>query len=196
MSLDEEWLNFQSSNTTLIIEPEKNTNILKEMPKCSNIYISTQTKIAYLNQSINLNELFWKLDVMDYYKPQNGIIKKSIKINCHTPEEVVNLENQIASEKFINVTILSQVDNPNARKNKFKDIRKIDIGINKKDLISYRKKPKGAFYNCFAIIMRILFQLECVPQLKILMIFLCLHGIFTILKIIIKCHVFLHENFL
>ena len=95
---------------------------------------------------------------MDYYKPHNGIIKKSIKINCHTPEEVVNLENQIASEKFINVTILSQVDNPNARKNKFKDIRKIDIGINKKDLISYRKKPKGAFYNCFAIIMRILFQ--------------------------------------
>ena len=97
---------------------------------------------------------------MEYHLPENGVIKKSIKINCHTPKDVEELEKHISNEKFINVTILSQINNPNARKNKFKDIRKIDIGINKKDLISYRKKQKGAFYNCFAIIMRILYKGE------------------------------------
>ena len=159
MSLDEEWLNFQTSTTTQNVQHIVKSQITKkEMPKCSDIYISTQTKIAYLNQPIKLNTVFWKLKVMEYHLPQNGVIKKSIKINCHTPEEVLELEKNIEKEQFINVTILSQVDNPNARKNKFKDIRKIDIGINKKDLTSYRKKKKGAFYNCFAIIMRILFQ--------------------------------------
>ena len=161
MSLDEEWLNFQTSTNTQnvdnIVKPQVTK---KEMPKCSDIYISTQTKIAYLNQPINLNDVFWKLKVMEYHLPQNGVIKKSIKINCHSPEQVKELEENIKKEQFINVTILSQVNNPNARKNKFKDIRKIDIGINKKDLISYRKKQKGAFYNCFAIIMRILFEGE------------------------------------
>ena len=161
MSLDEEWLNFQTSTTTQNVQHIVKSQITKkEMPKCSDIYISTQTKIAYLNQPIKLNTVFWKLKVMEYHLPQNGVIKKSIKINCHTPEEVLELEKNIEKEQFINVTILSQVDNPNARKNKFKDIRKIDIGINKKDLTSYRKKKKGAFYNCFAIIMRILFQGE------------------------------------
>ena len=37
----------------------------------------------------------------------------------------------------------------------FKDIRKISVGLSNKDIISYRKKKKGAFYNCFVIIMRI-----------------------------------------
>lgn len=161
MSLDEEWLNFQCStnpqnNQTIIV----NESPKKEMPKCSDIYISTQTKIAYLNQPVELENVFWKLNVMKYHIPENGVIKKSIKINCHTPKEVEDLEKHITNEEFINVTILSQINNPNARKNKFKDIRKIDIGINKKDLISYRKKQKGAFYNCFAIIMRIFFKGE------------------------------------
>lgn len=161
MSLDEEWLNFQTSTTGQDIQiNDEVTTPKKEMPKCSDIYISTQTKIAYLNQPIELCDVFWKLQVLDYHLPENGVIKKSIKINCHTPDQVEELEEHIKKENFINVTILSQVNNPNARKNKFKDIRKIDIGINKKDLISYRKKQKGAFYNCFAIIMRIFFKEE------------------------------------
>ena len=32
-------------------------------PKCREIYISTQTKIAFLNQTINLNELFWLIKI-------------------------------------------------------------------------------------------------------------------------------------
>lgn len=165
MSLDDEWAAFQDNlNTTGIIDNSYQDNEItisnNDIPKCSDIYISTQTKIAYLNQPIDLYDIFWKLPVIDYHKPKNGIIKKSIKINCINNEEVNKLEEKIKNEKSIEVSVLSKVNNPNARKVKFKDIRKIDIGLSKKDLISYRKKKKGAFYNCFAVILRIFYNNE------------------------------------
>ena len=43
----------------------------------------------------------------------------------------------------------------NTGKIKFKDTRKINIGLSKKDLCTFRKKKKGAFYNCFVLMMRI-----------------------------------------
>jgi hypothetical protein len=49
---------------------------------------------------------------------------------------------------------MSHVDNPSGRI-KFKDIRKITIGISKKDIMSYRSKKKQAFYNCFVMIIRL-----------------------------------------
>ena len=160
--LDDEWVVFQNqlTNNTLpsceLFVKENNSKI--DIPKCSDIYISTQTKIAYLNSPIKLYDIFWKLDVLDYYKQEEGIVKKSIKINCDSVEEATILDEKIKSTDNIDVNILSQVNNPNARKVKFKDIRKIDVGIAKKDLISYRKKKKGAFYNCFALILRVFYK--------------------------------------
>ena len=80
MSVDDEWMNFKESIDNE--NSDKNTNdtiILSDMPKCTDIYISTQTKIAYLNQKIDLNKLFWILPVIDYHSPKNGIIKKVLK---------------------------------------------------------------------------------------------------------------------
>ena len=160
--LDEEWTMFQNHlthNTLPVNKLITNEEYVKiDIPKCSDIYISTQTKIAYLNSIIKLYDIFWKLVVMDYHKQEEGIIKKSIKINCNTVEEAKILDEKIKSTKNIDVNILSQVNNPNARKVKFKDIRKIDVGIAKKDIISYKKKKKGAFYNCFAIILRVFYK--------------------------------------
>tara|TARA_B100001063_G_C16630784_1_gene485692 strand:- start:28 stop:933 length:906 start_codon:yes stop_codon:yes gene_type:complete len=50
---------------------------------------------------------------------------------------------------------MKQIDNPNARKIKFKDVRKITIGVSKKDIMNCHGKNKNAFINCFAIILRI-----------------------------------------
>lgn len=163
MSLDAEWMDFQNAVNTntavdnIPLKPVISNNIIN-IPKCTDIYISTQTKIAYLNNKIDLYKIFWELPVIDYHNPTNGIIKKCIKINCNNEKDVEELETKIKNSKNIEVTILSKVNNPNARKVKFKDIRKIDIGLSKKDLISYRKKKKGAFYNCFAVILRILYK--------------------------------------
>ena len=54
---------------------------------------------------------------------------------------------------MINI-LCTHIDNPNGRI-KFKDIRKITIGVSKKDIMSYRSKKKQAFYNCFVMILRI-----------------------------------------
>ena len=58
MNLDDEWLTFQNAinnnnSMTSIINNKKNIS-----PKCSDIYISTQTKIAYLNSEIDLYDMF------------------------------------------------------------------------------------------------------------------------------------------
>ena len=50
-----------------------------EMPKCSDIYISTKTRTCELNCAIDLYNIFWKLNVIKYHTPIEGIIKKSMK---------------------------------------------------------------------------------------------------------------------
>jgi len=152
--LNSSWENFQNSGV-FDVEERKSVITKKHTPECSKIYISTKTKIAFLNTGINLSDMFWKIPVILYETPKEGVIKKQIKTSSINKEEVLILDEKIRNEKFIKCDIIKKIDNPNARTNKFKDIRKINIGINTKDLISYRKKKKGAFYNCFALIIRI-----------------------------------------
>ena len=152
--LDKEWLSFTKNKA---IDKKSSRKIISEddiKKNMTDIYISTKTKIAYLNTNIPLHDIFWKLPVLDYSIPNNGILKKSIKINCINNDEKKELNKLIKKEKNINITTIA-----NIKTNKcYKDVRKIDIGICQKDLFSYRMKKKGAFYNCFAIIMRILFN--------------------------------------
>ena len=152
--LDQEWLAFADSGE-LEEQPNKISPKEQKRPKCSDIYISTKTKIAYLSEEINLNDVFWKLPIIQYEMPNEGIVKKSMKINCLDKEETLNLEEKIKKEKYCSVDVICQVNNPSARRIKYKDVRKINIGISLKDLMSFRKKKKGAFYNCFVIILRI-----------------------------------------
>ena len=89
---------------------------------------------------------------------QEGVIKKQIKINSDTPKQVEELEEKLKDLENCNVDIISQVNNPNARKIKYKDVRKINVGISRKDLTTYRKKKRGAFYNCFVVILRLRYE--------------------------------------
>ena len=52
----------------------------------SELYISTKTKIVYLNNTIDLNSTFWKIPVMHYGMRKNGVIKKQIKLQTFTKE--------------------------------------------------------------------------------------------------------------
>lgn len=160
LGVDDAWDNFINNNddSTNIDETEETKTILdSDIPKCSDIYISTQTKIAYLNQPVNLNDVFWNIPVIDYQTASVGVIKKQMKVNCLTKEETVILDQKINETSGVVITdIIQKIDNPNARKIKYKDVRKINIGLCKKDLTSYRTKRKGAFYNCFVLIIRLL----------------------------------------
>lgn len=126
-----------------------------ETPKASDIYISTKTKLAYLNRQIDLNSVFWEIPIIPYAKPCNGVIKKQRKFNSLTIEELDFIKEKLKTAGYFEEHIITSINNPNGRI-KFKDIRKVSIGISKKDIMSYRSKKKSAFYNCFVIIVRIL----------------------------------------
>jgi len=175
MDIDKEWENFISAEYDDETSDEEEVNeILKqtteefisanlsadfttEAPKATDIYISTKTKIAYLNRPIDLKQIFWMVPVIPYAKPCNGVIKKQMKFNSLSPEELTFIQDKLVDETYFEEHVITHIDNPSGRI-KFKDTRKISIGVSKKDLMSYRCKKKSAFYNCFVLILRMRVQ--------------------------------------
>jgi hypothetical protein len=135
-------------------EKEKEVVDYSNVPKPTDIYISTKSKIAYLNRTIDLKQIFWDVPVIPYSTPRNGVIKKQIKFNSTTPEELNIMQEKLTQELYYEEQIITSINNPAGRV-KFKDIRKLSVGISKKDIMSYRCKKKSAFYNCFVMILRI-----------------------------------------
>ena len=178
MNIDDEWENFISSNNNDIssddddfLDEEHLSNISNDdivsadismdinslAPKANNIYISTKTKIAYFNTIIDLKKIFWDIPIIPYSKADNGVIKKQMKFTSIEKEELEFLQNKIKDYNYFEENIITHIDNPSGRI-KFKDIRKISIGISKKDILTYRCKKKSAFYNCFVLILRMKIQ--------------------------------------
>jgi hypothetical protein len=125
-------------------------NSVSTMPQFSEIYISTKTKIGYFDQGVNLQELFWAIPLLNYQTAAEGVIKKQIKISTNDTAMITFIENQLKQHSTYDCEDLS--------KNKEKYIRKISVGMAKKDLVNYRSKKKGAFYNCFVLIFRVLYE--------------------------------------
>ena len=123
--LDEEWLSFQTSTINEIQNTKSNEKInispKIDMPKCSEIYISTKTRTCELNSTIDLYNIFWKLNIIKYHTPTEGIIKKSMKFNCNNEEEVKILEENLIKYQEPNmlVNIISQVNQVKGTKKKF-----------------------------------------------------------------------------
>jgi hypothetical protein len=157
-SIDDEWASFISSEYNEDISSDDEalldfTPTNENVPKPSRLYISTKTKISYLNMAINLKDVFWKIPVIPYAKPCDGVVKKQMKFNSVTSEELADIKDKLKDVDFYDEHVLTSIDNPDGRII-FKDIRKVSIGISKKDLLSYRCKKKSAFYNCFVLIFR------------------------------------------
>ena len=68
------------------------------IPKCSDIYISTKTKIAYLNQPIDLYNIFWNIPIINYSDNSVGFIKKEIKFNSSCVEELNLIQEKLSQE--------------------------------------------------------------------------------------------------
>jgi TATA-box binding protein (TBP) (component of TFIID and TFIIIB) len=127
-------------------------------PDGDDLYISTTTKVMFLNQQIDIYKVFWNIPIVEYWRPQAGILKKQIKVVSNTPEEFAEYQAKLQGVPYYNENIIKQINNPSARRLKFKDERKITIGLSKKDIMNCRGKVKNAFYNCFAIIMRFMYE--------------------------------------
>ena len=167
--LDNEWAKFLASmNNSNIVssevvsepsEPKKAkapTTILKEVPECKDLYISTQTKQIRLNQSnIDVSRIFWEIPIVDYWKPVEGIIKKQMKVACFSKDECEETTRRLQQYPYFNEKVMKQTDNPNSTKHKFKRESKVTVGISTKNVMNCRGKEKGgAMFNCFAITIR------------------------------------------
>ena len=178
-NIDDEWMSFISSQSVgnvalannyvqsrVIVSNVSDTDDVDVVEQCKSVnvpdgeelYISTTTKVMFLNQPINIYDAFWNIPVIEYWRPQAGILKKQIKIVSNTPEELAEYQSKLTGIPYYNENIIKQVNNPSARRLRFKDERKITIGLSKKDIMNCRGKVKNAFYNCFAIIMRFMVE--------------------------------------
>jgi hypothetical protein len=81
-----------------------------------------------------------------------------MKIVSKTPEEYEEYRAKLIDIPYYTENIIKQIDNSTGRRIKFKDERKITIGVSKKDIMNCRGKVKNAFYNCFAIIFRFMYD--------------------------------------
>lgn len=165
MSIDDEWNSFLMTGDSDIIDTVIHKDINEsptipdlKAPECEELYISTTTKVLFLNQSIDIANIFWKLPIIDYGTPKNGIVKKQMKIVCNSEEEFKVYTERISNIPYYTENIVKQLNNPTARRIKYKDERKITVGMSKKDIMNCRGKVKNAFYNCFAIILRFKFE--------------------------------------
>ena len=166
LTIDDEWESYLNATKQGTL-PEKQLPNISEtqnmgsniiLPKCEELYISTTTKVLFLNQEIDINNVFWKIPITEYWRPESGIIKKQMKIVSHTNDEYNQYCQKLKSINYYTEHVIKRIDNPNARRNKFKDERKITIGMSKRDIMNCRGKVKNAFYNCFAMILRFIYK--------------------------------------
>jgi hypothetical protein len=169
MSTDEEWLKFINGEKGVEVnKPDINTKSggvtqlmdVSLQPVCEDLYISTKTKVLYLNQEIDIHRIFWLIPIIEYWRPVEGVIKKQMKIVSKSKEEYDEYKKRLEHIYYYKDHVIKQIDNPNARRIKFKDERKLTVGLSKKDIMNCRGKQKNAFYNCFAMILRFRFRNE------------------------------------
>lgn len=140
------------------IDKINDTNDLSQScppPPISDLYISTTTIISYLNTPIDINAVFWKIPIIPYSTPTIGVVKKQMKFILFSQDELDEIANKTKDYEYVENLTISKVNKPNSRI-KFKEVRKVSIGVYRKDITSFRCKKKGAFMNCFVVILRIL----------------------------------------
>lgn len=137
-----------------VVEPVKITQAVTPFE----LIISTKTKVLFLNKPVDIFTIFWKIPIIEYWKPERGVIKKQIKIVSKTREELEDYRSKLVNLNYYQEHIIKQIDNPTSRSIKFKDERKITVGMSKKDITIQRNRVKNAFYNCMALIIRFRFN--------------------------------------
>lgn len=125
-----------------------------QAPEPMPLYISTKSIITYFNTPIDIHRMFWNLEVHPYTTAAECVLKKEIKLTSNTPEEVEEIKRKIADIPYVKEHVITHLNAADGR-TPFKDVRKIIVGLSKKDITACRIKQKGAFYNCLVMILRI-----------------------------------------
>ena len=150
MECDLAWSSFLQNKEEIKKERTVST---RQCPESTDLYISTKTVITYLSGPIDLKDIFPKLHIINYNNQTEGIIKKTMKYNFYSEQEKETTIAALKQSPSYSEQILKRLS-----VNPYKDVRKISIGLRNKDVIATRPKKSGAFYNCFVLIIRMLFN--------------------------------------
>ena len=167
LDIDNEWEDFLENGYDANLKITRNNEVksdklinsnpkieeTRDEIKSTPLYISTRTQISFLSEKIDIYKMFQEMDVIDYNIPKEGPIKKEIKYNLISLDEIEKLALYLKDKRYVNEQIISQ-SKTNDLKTNFKETRKISIGLCTKDIMCQRHKKKGAFYNCFVLIIR------------------------------------------
>ena len=115
MIVDDEWANYLNGEECEFVENINISHPTTEPPKCSAIYISTKTKIAYLTTTIDLADVFWKIPVIEYFQPVEGVVKKEMKINSIEKSEFDEMQEKLTNAGHYEEHIITHIDNPDGK---------------------------------------------------------------------------------
>ena len=105
-SLESEWTNFLRDGNIKVEEQSLTIDNSKKMlPVCSDIHISTKTRVSYLSRPVDLHAVFWKIPIIRHYNRQQGIVKKQMKFTCDTKEAYLDLEAKAREVECIKMRI-------------------------------------------------------------------------------------------
>ena len=127
---------------------------MDQVPEPGPLYISTRTKIAFLTSTVVLENAFWSIPITSHSIPSEGVIKKQMKFNSTSPEQLKSLQENLPTDTHVVEHVIKHIDSVEGRIG-YTDVRKVSIGVCNKDITSYRCKKRGAFYNCFSVILRV-----------------------------------------
>jgi hypothetical protein len=138
-------------------DPISETPEAPEAPEASELYISTKTKIVYLTtDTVDLDATFWRLSVMQYDTRADGVIKKQMKVTLSDQATLPHMADHLASTPSHKTSIIKGT--PSSASKASPCVLKVNVGLCKKDIMSQRNKEKGAFYNCFMLVLRVLHE--------------------------------------
>lgn len=163
-TLDNEWESFLASSGNILqtlqpIQKNVDPSIVKKSsltPTCTKNHISTKTMIAFMNQSMDIESIFWKMKTIPYYHQGEGIVQKQMKITSSSEEKTNEIYSLVNDTQQATITKIQHIPESNiAPKRSYKYVGKVNVGMSTKNALSTRQKEKGAFYNCFAVVVRI-----------------------------------------
>ena len=65
-TIDDEWMNYVSSGGTNPCVASAEIERANTDLEFSELYISTKTKVLFLNQEVDIQNVFWKIPIIEY----------------------------------------------------------------------------------------------------------------------------------
>ena len=64
-----------------------------------------------MNQEIDIQRIFWNIPIIEYWKAEEGVVKKQMKIVSKTEEEYEEYKKRLEHIPYYTETIIKQINN-------------------------------------------------------------------------------------